>query len=318
LTKGADSLPILQDGVRGEPASTNTFGVSYGQFYRGYFKAPKTGEYKFYLTADDCSSVWINKTPNSPDTATMTKVASMGCCSGEYNYLFYQTNNPTSSAISAPVSLTAGEHYYIQFFHINGGGPGYFTVAVEVPSDTLRPDSRTEVQKLTLAYTPINEQIDVKVYNTAANTLLTGTYQLQFRYLDPATRKFLVDCTTVAIAPNAATTTVRDTISNQCRYVNSVQATKLDNTGAELADQKATAFAGYRYLISFTYVRSNDAKLRVLPTILTTLAGGTVGKSTSKIQDPSAQIGGTYGLVFNSKQVLVNNDAKIPSNTASW
>lgn len=50
------------------------------------------------------------------------------------------------------------------------------SVAAEVPSDTLRPDSFSQIQAINIAYTHDNEIFDYKVYNSKANTPLNGTY----------------------------------------------------------------------------------------------------------------------------------------------
>jgi hypothetical protein len=34
---------------------------------RGFFKAPRTGNYKFWLSADDTAVVYLNTTPKSTD-----------------------------------------------------------------------------------------------------------------------------------------------------------------------------------------------------------------------------------------------------------
>jgi hypothetical protein len=60
------------------------------------------------LASDDCSSVWINTTPNDPTSGNMKKIASMTCCAPEYNYFSKITANPTdiiSKQISDPVTL---------------------------------------------------------------------------------------------------------------------------------------------------------------------------------------------------------------------
>ena len=41
-------------------AEVNTsFGYDYGQYIRGYFLAPRTGAYKFYISGDDRMEVII-------------------------------------------------------------------------------------------------------------------------------------------------------------------------------------------------------------------------------------------------------------------
>lgn len=46
------------------------------------------------------------------------------------NYRNYFT--PDNSRVTAWVALTAGEYYYIEGQHIQGGGSDHFTVSVEI------------------------------------------------------------------------------------------------------------------------------------------------------------------------------------------
>jgi hypothetical protein len=50
---------ILENVVYPEPQADNSYGTNYGQFWQGFFKAPKTGKYRFYVVSDDCGSIWI-------------------------------------------------------------------------------------------------------------------------------------------------------------------------------------------------------------------------------------------------------------------
>jgi len=50
---------IVFDGIYSEPDVQNTFGSNYGEYFRGFIKAPKTGNYKFYVASDDCAQVYL-------------------------------------------------------------------------------------------------------------------------------------------------------------------------------------------------------------------------------------------------------------------
>lgn len=56
---------VLEEGFRAEPDTLNVYGENYGQYFRGYIRAPRTGNYKFYLASDDCSELWLSKTTKS-------------------------------------------------------------------------------------------------------------------------------------------------------------------------------------------------------------------------------------------------------------
>lgn len=38
--------------------------------YKGYFKAPVSGDYKFYVAGDDRVALYISNSPNDPDRAS--------------------------------------------------------------------------------------------------------------------------------------------------------------------------------------------------------------------------------------------------------
>jgi hypothetical protein len=62
----------------------------------------------------------------------------------------------------------------MEIFHINGGGPGYFSAGVVVPNDVLQPNSLVEIQEINISSVPIREVIEYSIYNTADNILLDG------------------------------------------------------------------------------------------------------------------------------------------------
>ena len=47
----------------------------YGEVMKGYFRAPATGNHRFYISGDDLAEIWFSATPNSTDTANLVKIA---------------------------------------------------------------------------------------------------------------------------------------------------------------------------------------------------------------------------------------------------
>jgi HJR/Mrr/RecB family endonuclease len=81
-------------------------------------------------------------------------------------------------------------------------------------------------------------------------------------------------------------------------YKVSVIRTKLDNSGAELADS-ATAYAGFKYAITFKSHRGT-VEYRAIPTIVeSTLSGGTVVTTIDRTQEPLDPISGTFSITMN-------------------
>jgi len=99
------------------------FGDNYGERVRGYFTAPATGNYYFWLAGSDSAQLWI-----SDDSEAVNKVL---------RAYVTPTNNPTApgqngtasrqwnlqaSQQSKWLSLVAGQNYYLELLHKAGGG----------------------------------------------------------------------------------------------------------------------------------------------------------------------------------------------------
>lgn len=67
------------------------YGVNYGQYYRGYLKAPRNGEYRFLVYSDDCSEIYVNSVKNTQDPATMVEVAFLTAWSQGQSYYKKET-----------------------------------------------------------------------------------------------------------------------------------------------------------------------------------------------------------------------------------
>ncbi len=99
------------------------YGDNYGERIRGYFTAPVTGNYYFWIAGSDSAQLWISDDNNQVNQVLRAWVT--------------PTNNPTapgqngtsprqwnlqSSQQSGWLSLTAGQQYYIQILHKAGIG----------------------------------------------------------------------------------------------------------------------------------------------------------------------------------------------------
>jgi hypothetical protein len=99
------------------------YGDNYGERVRGYFTAPVTGNYYFWIAGSDSAQLWISDDNNQVNQVLRTCVT--------------PTNNPTapgqngtssrqwnlqSSQQSGWLSLVAGQQYFIQILHKAGIG----------------------------------------------------------------------------------------------------------------------------------------------------------------------------------------------------
>lgn len=99
-------------------------GDNYGSFVRGYIIAPETGLYRFFVSGDDQTEFWLSP---SSDPSQKTKVAEVPGWTSALEYSAY------SSQSSGAIELNAGERYYFEIIHKEGGGDDHFSVAWEGP-----------------------------------------------------------------------------------------------------------------------------------------------------------------------------------------
>jgi hypothetical protein len=88
----------------------------YGSRTRGVFIPPYTGNWRFYVRADDPAQVFIN--PNGLDPAGKVLILNETGCCGDWNK--YE---------SPAIPLQAGQAYYIEALHKEGTGGDYVKVA---------------------------------------------------------------------------------------------------------------------------------------------------------------------------------------------
>lgn len=101
---------------------------SYGQRMHGYFIAPETGSYRFYIASDDTSELWLS---TNSTTASAVKIASVTSWTDSREWSKF------ASQKSAAIALTVGQRYYIRALHKEGTGGDNLAVGVEYPNGSL-------------------------------------------------------------------------------------------------------------------------------------------------------------------------------------
>ncbi len=112
---------------------------NYGSRIRAFVVPPATGSYSFYLASDDESQLRFTTGTNYTSAAQIASVA---------GYTARDTWNAFASQTSAAFTLTAGQRYYLEVRHKEGGGgdfiqvawtgPGITTPAI-IPGSALQP-----------------------------------------------------------------------------------------------------------------------------------------------------------------------------------
>lgn len=138
----SSNYPNLPDasGVITNAESPSDYADNYGQRWSGWITAPETGNYRFYVASDDNAELWLSTTDKR---ANRVLIATESNYRGTRNWASSNSDESTSPAIS----MTAGQRYYIELLHKEGGGgdnaavtwnwksPGVWTT----PSDGSEP-----------------------------------------------------------------------------------------------------------------------------------------------------------------------------------
>ena len=160
------------------PSSTRTLtsfdsgqniGESYGSRIRAYIVPPTTGSYNLYVSSDDSSQLYLS---SDETEGNKTQIASV---SGAIAYGNWTGN---VSQKSSPIALTAGQKYYIETLHKEGGGGDHVQVAWEGPGfATPTVIAGTYIERVNLDSAPVWDAAPYafSTNNTNANGTVVGT-----------------------------------------------------------------------------------------------------------------------------------------------
>ena len=98
------TAPNITDAPPSFEAPTN-WADNYGTRMRGYITAPVTGSYTFWIASDDNSELWLSINDNPANKVKISEVLDWTDSP--------QWNKFSSQKSSAPITLTAGQRYYV-------------------------------------------------------------------------------------------------------------------------------------------------------------------------------------------------------------
>ncbi|MCW1914017.1 cadherin domain-containing protein [Luteolibacter sp. GHJ8] len=101
-----------------------THGDNYGSVLGGYFIPPVSGSYRFWIASDGASELWLD---SSPEQAGANLIASVGSSTDPRFWI------DTAPFRSSPVSLAAGQAYFISALHKESVGADHVSVAFMGP-----------------------------------------------------------------------------------------------------------------------------------------------------------------------------------------
>src|SRR5687767_424897 len=130
------------------------FADNYGGQMVGYFYPPTTGDYIFYIAADDNAVLYLSPTANAADKKVIARETVWSNArefsgssgggsditakdSSTYTATEWATKDPVTGG--AKITLTAGQAYYIEALNKEGTGGDRLAVAVQDPTFTIDP-----------------------------------------------------------------------------------------------------------------------------------------------------------------------------------
>ncbi len=116
--------------VRFSPEFQTTLDAdNYGQKLSGYLLPTETGNHVFWASSDDYSEVWLS---TDATAANKVKIVTLSNVTGAGNWTSF------ASQQSAPISLVAGQRYYMEVLHRDQTGPDQLSVAWQTPTQDRR------------------------------------------------------------------------------------------------------------------------------------------------------------------------------------
>lgn len=102
-------------------------GDQYGSTVRGYFVPPVSGSYRFWISSDGSSQLWLDA------TETQSGASQIAYVNGGTDHYHWGDSSPYRSS---PVVLTAGRPYFIEALHKESTGTDHVAVAFSGPGIT--------------------------------------------------------------------------------------------------------------------------------------------------------------------------------------
>jgi hypothetical protein len=188
------------------------WGGSYGQRMHGYFIAPVTGNYRFYIASDDNSELWLS---TNSSTGSVVKIASVTDWTNSRQWDKY------ASQKSAAKALVAGQRYYIRALHKEGSGGDNLAVGVEYPNGSVerpipfhRLDPWPSVTWTTVSQASVNESGSLTV-TAQLSVVSSQNVTVPFAVTGTASgADYSITASPITIAAGATTGSVTITITN--------------------------------------------------------------------------------------------------------
>lgn len=111
--------------INGDLESPVDIGSFFGRRMRGFLRAPATGDYTFYIAGDDNCQLWLS---SDITVSNAVMIASSPSWTSPYQWTKYTEQQ------SQIIHLNAGDVYYFEVVHKEGGGGDHVEVAWNGPT----------------------------------------------------------------------------------------------------------------------------------------------------------------------------------------
>lgn len=149
----------------------SNFGYRLGHKLMGWFIAPATTSYRFYMTCDDRCRFDMGLNTSDPLNTTRVLERTWNTDRRRFFRQYYD-------AKSDWINLTAGEKYYVQGTHKESWGSDHMSVGVEInmTNSTGYHHAMKEVQYISVS----NPNATFEVSRVTVDNVGTGTYKINF------------------------------------------------------------------------------------------------------------------------------------------
>ncbi|TNV88211.1 hypothetical protein FGO68_gene8985 [Halteria grandinella] len=133
----------------------------YAMIYHGYFKAPISGRYRFYMSCDDNCRLYLGNTPLDPTSSQLILASDDWAPHRDY----FKINMKKTTEWQ---TLEKDQFYYIELRHLQYGGGDHATVSVEIEDPNAvegHHHSMREIQRLQFGQVNNRDSMNVTIVN---------------------------------------------------------------------------------------------------------------------------------------------------------
>jgi hypothetical protein len=109
---------------------------NYGDRERGYIYPPQTGDYTFYVVADDLAELWLSTDDKSANTVQIARITGW---TNPGDWAGAQGSTDAAAMKSKAIHLVAGQRYYMETLHKEAGGGDFVEVGWTGPGIGATP-----------------------------------------------------------------------------------------------------------------------------------------------------------------------------------